>query len=611
MTARLRRIASDWEQVKKDFAGHRYIVVTPVGAEPPEKYNVTYFVNGIYLLPDGRIQTLGRHEAEILLHLEYPRLKPVCKIKTPIWHPNFKDGLICIGDIWGAGESLSDIIINIGDMIQYKSWNSYSPLSFEAAKWALENKRMFPVGTVELHAGEHHPKDEETNVIEEETNVIKEEAYGIKEETKDIFEETKDIFEENKLPDDSEPKIPDTVQASFPAPPAIEKTDDNDFEITAEELQDIEFIPSAARMQTMSHGGLVKGNRINYKTILVKGILWAFIGALLGFALSESLHAPIGTVSMLRLMGQDELADAQQYWQDFYYDPDGIVNEAKYKKFLSEFEILKNKVHLTDDEIEKATISAAKISAAIFSMIIALSLGLFLGIGEGAYYGSKEKAVKYALIGAGISVAIGFASGYAAEAIYNALHSNEASTFTNAMARGLGWSIIGLGVGISIGLIKPESRRLLFCSLGGLAGGFLGGFIFDFAVTVSDTGTFSRAIGIVVIGLFIGLGIGLLEQFAKQAWLKVVRGAFEGKEYLVFEGTTSIGNDGRNTIVLFKDKLVAQHHCDIVLEGSKYFVVDQGSQSGTVVNGMKTSRHALRQGDAIAIGNSVLVFNAR
>ena len=31
---------------------------------------------------------------------------------------------------------------------------------------------------------------------------------------------------------------------------------------------------------------------------------------------------------------------------------------------------------------------------------------------------------------------------------------------------------------------------------------------------------------------------------------------FEGKEYLVFEGKTSIGNSGKNTIVLFKDKKV-------------------------------------------------------
>ena len=120
MTARMRRLASDYEEIKKNFAGHKNIIVTPIGGEPPEKYHVTYFVNGIYLLPDGRIETLGRHEVEITLHADYPRYKPICKILTPIWHPNFRDGQICIGDIWGAGESLSDIIINIGDIFQQR-----------------------------------------------------------------------------------------------------------------------------------------------------------------------------------------------------------------------------------------------------------------------------------------------------------------------------------------------------------------------------------------------------------------------------------------------------------------------------------------------------------
>ncbi len=70
MNARMRRLASDWEQIQKDFAGHKYIIVSPEGTEPPEKYHVTYFVNGIYLLPDGRIETLGRHEVEITLHAD-------------------------------------------------------------------------------------------------------------------------------------------------------------------------------------------------------------------------------------------------------------------------------------------------------------------------------------------------------------------------------------------------------------------------------------------------------------------------------------------------------------------------------------------------------------
>ena len=107
------------------------------------------------------------------------------------------------------------------------------------------------------------------------------------------------------------------------------------------------------------------------------------------------------------------------------------------------------------------------------------------------------------------------------------------------------------------------------------------------------------------------ISLFLLEQFAKAAWLKVIRGEFEGKEYLVFAGTTSIGNNGKNTIVLFKDKLVGPHHCDIKLEGSKYVLTDCGTPMGTVVNGTQITRHILQQGDAIAIGNSVLVFNTK
>ena len=113
------------------------------------------------------------------------------------------------------------------------------------------------------------------------------------------------------------------------------------------------------------------------------------------------------------------------------------------------------------------------------------------------------------------------------------------------------------------------------------------------------------------MGALIGLGVGLLEQMAKEAWLKVVRGEFEGKEYLVFNGKTSIGNNSQNTIVLFKDKLVAPHHCDIVTEGNRFVLVDAGSVLGTTVNGEKVDRKVLRQGDTIAIGNSVLVFNTK
>ena len=637
MTARMRRLASDFEQVKKDFSGHKNIIVTPIGDDIPEKYHVTYLVNGIYLLPDGRIQTLNRHEIEITLHAEYPRYKPICKIFTPIWHPNFRDGQICIGDIWGAGESLSDIIINIGDMIQYKSWNSFSPLCADAAQWAMENKHLFPVGNIDLYVADYASSREVVEI--------------------DLFGDDGEIITE-------EEPAAETPAEEAPAeempPVVVEPEDDgNDFEITAEELAGIEFVPTAQRMQSVSHGGFVKGNKVNFKTILVKGLLWAVIGAFLGFGVSEFTDGNItGTVSAAKLSGNDQLVQYYEYkevadeaWDDFYSDyedwckdtgkdpaAEGVIVEfyqgntaaqEKYQQY-SEYDDLANKAladaywdeYMGDSQsdasytlmleaIGEDIAEVVRVETALWSAMIALCIGLFLGIGEGVYYGSAEKAVKYAAIGAGISIALGFISGYLAQWMYAELLTDETADWLAAVVRGGGWAIMGLGVGVAVGLIRPEVKRIAFCGLGGLVGAFIGGFLFNYIMEIVPDDMVARGVAIVVMGILIGIGVGLLEQFAKAAWLKVIRGEFEGKEYLVFAGTTSIGNNGKNTIVLFKDKLVGSHHCDIKLEGSKYVLTDCGTPMGTIVNGQRVTRHILRQGDAIAVGNSVLVFNTK
>lgn len=639
MTARMRRLMSDYAQIKKDFAGHKNIIVTPMGGDPPEQYHVTYFVNGIYLLPDGRVEQLGRHEVEITLHADYPRYKPVCRILTPIWHPNFRDGQICIGDIWGAGESLTDIIVNIGDMIQYKSWNSYSPLSAEAAQWAIENKHMFPVGNINL------------NITD----------YASAKDTVDI-----DLFDESGNSVDPEPKttapgaaapaagqpyaaVPGAPAAPAAAPPAPEKPNGNDFEITAEELAGIEFVPTAQRMQSIHHPGMAKGKKVNFKTVLIKGLLWALIGAFLGFGISELLDGVTNEAAVAKIMGHTHLSryfeyaekaddefdalydefeaycranglDADDYsivdWYtnyasstarthfNNYSDYDDTSDEELYNAYMYEFDY-------DEDDLSEGIRNVIRVHTAVWSAIIALFIGLFLGIGEGVYYGSAAKAALFGAIGAAVSVVMGFISGYLAQLMYASAIQNDPSDFAAALIRGVGWAIMGLGIGLAVGLIKPKVKRILFCAIGGLVGAFIGGFLFNYVCDIIPNDVVARGVAIVIMGLLIGLGVGLLEQFAKQAWLKVIRGEFEGKEYLVFAGTTSIGNNGKNTIVLFKDKLVGPHHCDIVLEGSKYVLVDRGTPMGTVVNGQRISKQVLRKGDQIAIGNSVLVFNTK
>lgn len=617
MTARMRRISSDYEQVRKDFAGHKFIIVEPIGEEPPEKYLVTYYVNGIYMNVEGKVETLAKHQVEITLHADYPRYKPLCRILTPIWHPNFKDGQVCIGDIWGAGESLSDIIVNIGDMIQYKSWNSFSPLSADAAQWAMDNKEMFPIGDGNLY------------VVD---SADGKDGIGI------------DIQKSSEPQDEEYVEI--TLEDEITQTPTVNVVE-NDFEITAEELEGIEFIPTADRMQGGAAGGIKEKAKVNFKTILTKGILWALIGSILAFGFSELTGKIFTSSKMAEIAGYKDLAkylkysDLQteyesqilekfkKYCEKNGYDVDDmdvfedwVANELD-EKLLSKYQSAGTKMEnaLYDtycdefdedmDLIVDAVANMVRLKTAVWAAVIAMLVGLFLGVGEGVFYGSKSNAVKYGLIGAVISLIIGGISGYLAQWMYATALDDNTSDVMAALIRGIGWSIMGIGIGLAIGLIKPNGKRILYCTIGGFVGAFLGGFAFNYVCDIVPNDFIARAVAIIIMCILIGIGVGLLEQFAKQAWLKVVRGEFEGKEYLVFPGNTSIGNNSNNTIVLFKDKLIGAHHCDIICEGNTYSIIDCGAPGGTLVNGMKISRHGLKRGDTISIGNSMLVFNSK
>ncbi len=69
----------------------------------------------------------------------------------PIFHPNIRD-YFCIADYWAAGTTLADVIVKLGDMIQWRVYNTASPLDAIAARWAAEQEYsgIFPIGNVDL-----------------------------------------------------------------------------------------------------------------------------------------------------------------------------------------------------------------------------------------------------------------------------------------------------------------------------------------------------------------------------------------------------------------------------------------------------------------------------
>jgi len=145
LSPRIRRLKLDHDSLFKRFSGWPLIRIVGTAGMPPELYRFQYLVRGLYVAPDGAILERNDHLLEVNLSLGYPRRAPQCRMLTPVFHPNFDDSSVCIGDFWAASESLDDLIIRIGRMISYQEYNTKSPLNGLAAKWAAQNPSLLPV----------------------------------------------------------------------------------------------------------------------------------------------------------------------------------------------------------------------------------------------------------------------------------------------------------------------------------------------------------------------------------------------------------------------------------------------------------------------------------
>jgi ubiquitin-protein ligase len=145
LSPRIRRLKLDHDSLLKRFSGWPLVRIVGTAGMPPELYRFQYLVRGLYVAPDGAILERNDHLLEVNLSLGYPRRAPQCRMLTPVFHPNFDDSSVCIGDFWAASESLDDLIIRIGRMISYQEYNTKSPLNGLAAKWAAQNSSLLPV----------------------------------------------------------------------------------------------------------------------------------------------------------------------------------------------------------------------------------------------------------------------------------------------------------------------------------------------------------------------------------------------------------------------------------------------------------------------------------
>src|SRR6476469_6017194 len=160
-TVRLRRLQADYDNLCRFITRHPRLKLIQAEGNPPERYQLEYCIKSIRQVGD-EIQPVNSHLVEIALPRNYPRTPPQCRMLSPVFHPNIAPHAICVGDHWGAGETLESIVIRIGEMLAYQNYNVKSPLNGEAARWVEQNKHRIPLDPVNL-LPEEDPNDPAAN----------------------------------------------------------------------------------------------------------------------------------------------------------------------------------------------------------------------------------------------------------------------------------------------------------------------------------------------------------------------------------------------------------------------------------------------------------------
>ena len=148
-SVRLRRLTSDHNSLSDYLRRHPRLRLIQSGGDPAERYQIEYRISSIRQV-DDQLETVKSHIVEIALPRNYPRTPPQCRMLSPVFHPNIAPHAICVGDHWSAGESLQSIVMRIGEILAYQSYNVKSPLNGEAARWVEEHAHELPLDPVSM-----------------------------------------------------------------------------------------------------------------------------------------------------------------------------------------------------------------------------------------------------------------------------------------------------------------------------------------------------------------------------------------------------------------------------------------------------------------------------
>jgi Ca-activated chloride channel family protein len=175
----------------------------------------------------------------------------------------------------------------------------------------------------------------------------------------------------------------------------------------------------------------------------------------------------------------------------------------------------------------------------IWTVTLAVGVGLALVAAQNIYLRRAPLTMQEATRAGVGSAAAGFAAGALGQLLFSG--TTDAPTMLIVLGRIVGWTLVGLLLGLGIARFVPN-LRLLRGLVGGAAGGAVGslGFLL-IGLLVGDAA--GRLFGAAIVGLCIGAMIALAEAAFREAWLEVEYGPNETRTVSLGRHPVTIGGD--------------------------------------------------------------------
>jgi pSer/pThr/pTyr-binding forkhead associated (FHA) protein len=255
--------------------------------------------------------------------------------------------------------------------------------------------------------------------------------------------------------------------------------------------------------------------------------------------------------------------------------------------------------------------------------VVSLMVGLAAGWHQGFMRGGMRNILFGLALGAVLGTLLGYVGYMLGGGITNALFGpGWAFTGFPLIPRIIAIAAFGAGIGAGIGAATFTGRGFMAGLMGGLIGGAVAGSMFDLIGTITaapqllmqggggaEVGGPARAVSFALLAAMVGLFTALVDQLTRHAWIRLVVGRNEGREWPVDGVQTTLGRDERAHVPLFGDPNVAGLHAVVIRQGHQYFLQDVGTPVGVGLNGIRIGGTVpLNPGDTFQIGSHQLQF---